>query len=139
MYATFQDIIDTFGIQEVIELTNLDDSSLTTVNEVQLQKAIDHATGLINSYLQSRYSLPLVETPAVLTRLCCDIARYWLDKYRERQDVRQRYEDALNFLKDLAKGLVSLANNDSPLNAGSPQYFSEERVFTRNLLSDYVL
>ena len=133
-YATQQDMIDSFGNSEIVELTNLENPAAVAINSVPLDQALGDASSLINGYLASNYVLPLPDPyPTILTGICCDIVRYKLDKNRQREDVRQRYEDAISFLKDVAKGLVSLgvATADQPaVDVGGVAYKSPGRVFT---------
>lgn len=107
MYATAVDFIETFGEPETIQLTNLDVPAATTVNLIPLEKAIAHASEIIDGYCGYRYRLPLAPTPAI-TAYCLDIARYRLDRIRSREDVRQRFEDAIAYFKRVAEGKVSL-------------------------------
>jgi phage gp36-like protein len=108
MYATPQDFIDAFGQQEAIMLTNLDDPSAIVPNLVPLNKALADATAFIDTYVGSRYVLPLTSVSTVVNRYCLDIARYMLDRIRSREDVRLRYEDAIKFLTLVVKGQVSI-------------------------------
>lgn len=65
-YATPQDFIDYFGESESIELTHLDDPLASAPDEAKLQTYLNHAEAEINGYLQSRYTLPLANTPQIL-------------------------------------------------------------------------
>ena len=108
IYADYRDFVDAFGERETIMLTNLDNPNLTAINRIPLDKALADATAEIDTYIGSRYVLPLVSTPTVVNRYCLDIARYMLDRIRSREDVRLRYEDALKWLGMLASGKVSI-------------------------------
>lgn len=80
-------------------------------DDAKLEKALDDASAKIDGYIGSRYSLPLPEVPPVLRTYCIDIALYGLLNFRalgDLEDVRLRYKDAIDFLKDLIKGGVSL-------------------------------
>jgi phage gp36-like protein len=107
-YATQQDFIDAFREPETIMLTNLDLPNAVVVDPIPLAKALADASALIDSYCGARYLLPLNPLPVVVNRYCLDIARYMLDRIRSREDVRQRYEDAIRFFEQVTKGLVSL-------------------------------
>src|SRR6478672_13218869 len=108
IYATEQDIVDAFGEEEFIQLTNLEAPAAIAINSTVLGKALTNASAEIDAYLQGRYVLPPTTVPTVLIQICCDIVRYRLDKNRLREDVRQRFEDAIAFLKNVAKGVVNL-------------------------------
>jgi phage gp36-like protein len=107
-YATQQDFVDAFGESEAVMLTNLDDASATAINPVPLDRALVDASALIDTYCGSRYRLPLSPLPVAVVPYCLDIARYRLDRIRSREDVRQRYEDAIRYLEQIVKGTISL-------------------------------
>lgn len=107
-YATQQDFIDAFQEHEAIMLTNLDRPNATTVDSVPMAAALAAASSIIDGYCGQRYALPLNPLPLVAKEYCLDIARYRLDRIRSREDVRQRYEDAIRYLEQVGKGLVSL-------------------------------
>lgn len=71
-----------------------------------LAAALADATELIDSYAAARYAVPLDPVPAPVRRWCCDIARWFLDRARTDEAVRKGYEDAMNGLKDMAKGIL---------------------------------
>jgi phage gp36-like protein len=58
--------------------------------------------------LSTRYTLPLSPVPDVLEKLACDIARYQLLENTEKEIVKERYDNAIRFLKDVAAGKVTL-------------------------------
>lgn len=98
-YATQQDLIDRFGTAELEELGG------GSIDAASIARAIDDATAEINSALEGRYSLPLpLPVAPLITRMCCDIARYCLYDKAVSQVVRTRYEDAKDLLKRLSAG-----------------------------------
>lgn len=105
-YATQSDLVERFGEQELAQRCNRVDGS--TIDTAVLGRALDDAAAEIDSYLATRYTLPLATTPVVLTRLACDIARYRLYDDGTPDTVRQRYEDAVSLLKRMASGDVTL-------------------------------
>ncbi|MDM7320237.1 MAG: DUF1320 family protein [Fervidobacterium sp.] len=128
-YLTVSEFKERFGVQRVAEIVS--DDNL-------IQTAIDDATAEIDSYLAVRYVLPLPIVPAVIKRLCADIAMYRLLTLRdmgEIEDVRKRYEDAVKLLQEIAKGNVSLgvpqASQDKPATSYSAAQVSDVSVFKR--------
>lgn len=106
MYATAQELIDAAPEHLVANLTGTE-----TPDTVAIERALEDATAEIDGYVGSRYTLPLPSVPSVLRRICIDIAMYRLMNLRalgDLEDARQRYEDAIRFLKDLIRGEVSL-------------------------------
>lgn len=130
-YVTQSDMVALFPLSEMVGLTNLDDPAATTVNTNRLDAAIAHAESIIDSYLGVRHSLPLATTPVVLTGYAADITRYVLDSTRAREDVRQRYEDAIVWLKMLAKGevVLDLDAGDQPASIALSKYQGPSRVY----------
>lgn len=140
-YATQSEFSEAFGAQLTIELTNLEDPTATTVDATVMTRGLTRASALIDSYLSGRYALPLSTTPEVIKTLCLDIARYYLGHNAEEKDVRQRYEDALKVLEQIAKGLLNLGlppvDEPTALPQGSPKFSSPDPVFTRDSLRGY--
>ena len=106
-YATQSDLVDRFGQTELAQRT--DRMNGTTIDAVVLGRALADADAEIDGYLATRYQLPLVSVPVVLTRLAADMARYNLYDEGMTTVVRQRYEDAVSLLKRMASGDVQLA------------------------------
>jgi phage gp36-like protein len=107
-YATGQDLIDRFGEQEVINLTDRD--RLGVVDATVASQALVATADEIDGYLAGRYSLPLQPVPRVLIGVACDIARYRLcgAEVNVTEDIRSRYKDAVRFLEHVAAGRISL-------------------------------
>ena len=115
-YLTVAQLVDLHDEQEIIQLTNLDDRSATTVNAARAEAAILYAESEVRTYMDFKDLSKLESTgvvPVVLRNKVSDIARYHLDSKRPREDVRQRYEDAIKWLEKLAKGMVSLGLGDN--------------------------
>lgn len=140
-YATTTDFIAYFGEQESLELTNLSNPLATVVDTALLQQHLNYATAEIDGYISGNYALPLTSTPQILIYHCCDVARYRMDIYKTREDVVDRYERAIAYLRDVAKGIVNLGldqnNNEVESFALEPAYYSSLPVFTIETLRDW--
>lgn len=137
-YATQQDMLDRFDEAEIIQLT--DEKDLGVVDTAILAKALADADAAVDGYLMGRYTLPLATVPVALTRIACDLARFFLYDDVATEGVRKRYEDALDFLKALASGKISLGLDNAQQRqpeAGGPKAAADERVFTKGTLGDY--
>ena len=138
-YATQADLTDRFGAVELAQLT--DRASGLVIDTAVLDRALADADAEINSYLATRYALPLASTPTVLVRLAADMARYRLYDDRVTQAVRERYQDAVSLLKRLASGEVRLDGAATPPEpaAGSTAVAvrAPDRVFGADALSGY--
>lgn len=104
-YCSAQDMFNRFGIDEVIQRTDRNNTGL--VNQFVLNTAMVDARNEIDGYL-IRYQLPLATVPPALTRIACDIARYRLYDDQIIDPVDRRYKEAIAFLKLLANGTATL-------------------------------
>ncbi len=133
VYAVKQDMIDRFGNQEIVQLTDRAVPPAGTIDDTVLGKSLDDADGVIDSHLASRYPLPLASVPKILKRYACDIARYFLYEDSAGEAVRRAFEDALKFLRSVADGTVSLgldgANQAVSQSAGSVSFNDSRREF----------
>lgn len=96
-------------------LAELSDPDGADVQEAKLTTALADASAEMDGYLGRRYSLPLPQVPPVLQRTACDIAIYRLMSLLPKEtvaDARRRYEDAIEWLADLADGRIKLADLD---------------------------
>lgn len=112
-YCTVPDCEARYPARDLIQITNQDPTALT-VNATVLARALVDASAEIDGYLGSRYILPLVVVPDVLSRVCSDIGVYRLMSLRPLHDiaeVRARYVDATKWLTLVAAGKVQLGIN----------------------------
>lgn len=139
-YATQADMVSHLGEREVIAIT---DRNLTgAIDSAVLADALDLASDEIDAYLEGRYALPLPRVPRLLTRLCCDIARYRLcgADAQETEPTRNRYKDALKMLEQIKKGELTLGLDSAQQEVGTRptvQIKNGRRTFSQNDLADY--
>lgn len=138
-YAVKQNLIDRFGQTELAQLTDRVDG--TTIDDAVVNRALEDADGIINGYIQARYTLPLSSLPPRIVTVACDIARYQLFEDAVTEIVRQRYEDAIAWLKGVSAGKVSLgldaAGAETETESGTVDYEANDRVFNRDTLAEY--
>jgi phage gp36-like protein len=98
---------------ELAQLT--DDVRGSEINVAVVTQVLTEASGKIDSYCRLRYNVPL-QSSEQIKGLTLDIAEYLLFARRRRitDDVRQRYDDAIAFLKDVSAGRAAL---DQPATA----------------------
>lgn len=136
-YCTQADLIARFGA-EITELLDKDNSGSEDTNA--LASAISDADALIDSYIGGRYTVPLsAPIPALINAISCDVTRYKLWGNRAPEHVRQRYDDAVKSLTDIAKAVASLPLTDSAAATGAfgVSYDEPDRLFTMSNLSDF--
>lgn len=140
-YATQQDLVTRFGASELAQLT--DEAAGVTINTATVAQALVDADAEIDGYLGVRYALPLTSVPALINRLACDIARFYLFDDRVTEAVKLRYQGAVTTLKSLSAGTVTLtdAAGIAPAidTAGSVRVSarSRDRVFGADLLDSF--
>jgi len=104
-------------------------------------KAIEDADAEINGYLARRYSVPLARVPAVINKFSKDIAVYNLiSRMGIEHDTREktfkdRYDAAITYLTNVAKGIIEIGlidSNSAKVSATGFTLKSNGRLFNRN-------
>lgn len=108
MYVTPQDLIDEFGTDEIVELTDRREPRTYEVDTAVAQRACDRADAEINAHLAGRYVLPLATVPTLLQYAARDLARFYLYTGEPHTVVKTRYEAARTMLRDIQSGRMSL-------------------------------
>lgn len=126
-YATLTAMIDAFGEEELIQLT---DPVGGVVGSAVMASALESADAEIDSYLASRYPLPLTPVPRVVTLWACEIARYRLHKNAVTEVVSERYKAVIRALENSAKGVIRLgAEPPAPTVSAGVGYTAGASVF----------
>ena len=109
VYADMDDMVARFGELEVLQIADRNADGEIDADVVAV--ALADASAEIDAYL-GRFKQPFAETPPILRRLACDIARYRLTATSGvliTDEIRNRYKiDVLELLKALARGEVQL-------------------------------
>jgi phage gp36-like protein len=106
MYATREDLVIHYGSIAISELESSKTSKDNPPEAVTI-KALESATGIIDGYLVKDYILPVPDNHQ-MELICCQIAIYLMYTRHAPDDVRNRYKDAIGWLKDIQKGIVEL-------------------------------
>ncbi|HKV94887.1 MAG TPA: DUF1320 domain-containing protein [Candidatus Angelobacter sp.] len=125
---------------ELLQLT--DDTNSGVVNAALVSDILDEASATIDSYCGQRYGVPL-QSSLQVKGLCLTITEYllYLRRKRMKADVRQSYEDALAFLKDVSIGKARLdqpAAAAAQTSAGDVQVTAKPEKFSDANLSAFV-
>lgn len=129
-YCTLQDLIERFGEEELIQLTDREHTGV--LDELVFEQARSDAEAEIDSHLAARYILPLDGVPLILVRIACEITRYYLYSAHPTDTVKDRYEKALQTLKSAVRGEVRLGRERSTSaqdTAGMPAFDGGRNVF----------
>lgn len=160
-YATAADLLEMYGAREVAAISRPDhirtrvaddllrqavagdDLSAWSSEERQavaaclarIDRVLADAHRTVNSYLSSRYSMPIAASVAAdspLRGMCGDIARHLLQDDKATGQTRERYEAALQWLRDVAAGRAGLLQEATPpagASPGSPLWMVGRRFF----------
>jgi phage gp36-like protein len=141
VYITREELDQRFGEEQIAELLDDDADGTESAEETDtLDQAILDAGGVIDGYVGVRYTLPLTEpVPSLVVNWAADITRFKLYESKAPEEVRQRYDDAIAQLKDLAKGLLNLpiVIDVAISGASGIDGFSNCRLFTEETLADF--
>lgn len=136
-------LVQRFGVAEIDELIGADPNATPTPDPgdvERLARACEDATNVIDGYLAVRYSLPLASVPALVVAWAADIARHELWDERSPDEVRRRYDQAIEQLRDLAAGKLALPPDVNGTTPAAPIAFgsySADRVFTAETLAGF--
>lgn len=138
-YCDQDDILKLIPEQDLAELTT--ESGETPDDEV-VADCIAAADGEIDSYLGVKYSVPLATVPDRVKWLSADMAIYHLYSRRgvAPEVRRQKYLDAVTFLKDVVAGtakIVGLAGEAAATTPDVHEMTSSTRVFSRDNMGDW--
>jgi phage gp36-like protein len=142
-YCTLQDLIDRFGEQRLVQLTDKINKPATTIDAVTVAKHIGDAVSMINSYVAKRYAVPLTFVPEALTKVAVDLAWYYLrgDAVEKDDPAAIAFRDAIKWLENVSKGLIIIEGADGVAlpSAGGGQVKTSppNRVFTRTSLDSF--
>jgi phage gp36-like protein len=137
IYIDKSTMILLFGEKELAQLTDRDGSTGAIVDTV-LDRAMATAESEVNSYISAAYTLPLPSVPEILKTFTGDIARYYLYDESPTDQVSKRYERAVSWLHDVAKGVVNLGFPNTDDNPEAPTIVvvsSRTQVFSDNAFS----
>ncbi|MGM0913758.1 MAG: gp436 family protein [Pseudomonadota bacterium] len=127
-YITLQDLTRRFGESEILALA---DDGTGQVDQEEIDRAIEDAGGEIDGYVAGGgYTVPLSPVPKIVASYACDIARYRLYDDAATEQVTKRYEDAIRFLRMVAKGevLLGIGTEDGGETAGNVEFQVGKRV-----------
>lgn len=135
MYATQADVAAIYGQDALTVAADRDGDGAADPGVAD--EALTQASELMDSFIGSKYALPLPSVPAVLRQVCVDIALYKLAQRpgSMTEEIKDRNDAAMRWLRDLADGRVTLGIDQSPPSAGGGiQVVSNPRRMTRDKL-----
>lgn len=136
-YCTIEKLVSRFGEAELLRIADRDRDDEIDTNVVQ--EALDDASEEIDAYISTRYSVPMNPVPALLERLCADIARYRLYDENPLEEVENRYKQAVLTLRDISNGRASLKGPNADIASGDVlvTHTDEDRLFTMDSMRGF--
>lgn len=107
-YASQADLVDRYGEDALIDLTDRADPPAGAIDAGVVTRALDDTDALIDGYLKGRYKLPLASPPPLLRDLAEQIAIYKLHRNQAADKIANDYQGALKVLAQIAAGTVRL-------------------------------
>ena len=134
-YASIIDITSRYGADVVAQWGLDEDESCEFIAQT-----LDDASRFIDSFLAGRVTGAVADS-SLLTRLCVDIAVYWLaiDAGLETDEKRRRFEDAKDWLQRFSRGEIGLSGGTAPDQGGGEgaSFSSQSRVMSRDTLAEF--
>lgn len=141
-YATAQDLVDRIPERDLQLLTDFSGAA-NAVDARKITDALEDATAQINSYIAKVVTLPLAETPAMLSVVCRDLARYRLyaNIGRVTETETKLHDAAVAYLRSVRDGAASIgdetAENTVEASEGAVSVEGPDRVMTRDSLQSF--
>lgn len=148
-YAQVSDMVTRYPNRDLVQLTN-EDPTVATVNSAYLTVYLSDASNLMDMNLESRFSLPFTDPPAVLIPICCGIAFYLLQQARPIHDLKGAKEVYDSWMERLLKVTemdltLGLANDgQEPADPSNPAIVTDQsgggfqqRVFSRSTMRGF--
>ena len=139
-YCMLEDLKEKISEEELIQLTDDEETGLIVTSRTD--RAISDADAQIDGYCGRRYSVPLDPVPVIIRKFSVDIAIYNLLQRRQGadEDREKDYNNAIKFLENVAKGLVTLGADDPdtpPADAHKTEISGPDRIFSRDKMEGW--
>ena len=141
-YTTKTLIVSMIGAEPLTAITD-DDNTGATVDSIVTQ-CITDADSTIDSYLGSRYTVPISPTPNKIAELSRDIAIYNLYSRTPQgppEFRKVRYDGAIAFLKDVSSGKAVIDGLDfvgtDVRSTSTVSISSDTRIFTSDDMAGF--
>lgn len=135
-YAVTQDLVDSFGEAELIDLTDRDDPATGAVVSAVATREIAAASAEVDGYCTGHYALPLAPVDLLVKNIVMDLARYRLYTRAAPDEVVERAKTARAQLRDINAGKLRLtaavADATAP-GVGLVEMVTNDRVFSRDV------
>jgi len=138
-YITQSELETAYGANEIATLADRDADGLADGDVVTA--AIERATGVVDGYLRSRFTLPLTTVPDMVRESALAIARYFLAADQADDRIEKDYKQALVWLKEIREGQMDVgldsADTATVASSGGPQFTEGSGAFPSEALEAY--
>lgn len=134
-YATKPQLVDLYGEDELIQLTDREQPGTGAVVDAVLDRALATADGIVDGYVGTRYPVPLAVVPAVVASIAASITRWSLYGRTVPDAVDAAYKESMRQLRDIADGRMTLgvpAGAEPKKPTADVQFNDTPRVFARD-------
>ena len=140
-YCTLTDLVNRYGEPEVLAYTDRDRDGVA--DAALVDGVLADVDAEIDAYLAGRYALPLSETPRVLVRIACELARERLmmangARLDSESPERRAADGSRATLRDIARGALTIGTPAPAASAGSVQMETGGRVWGRGESGGYL-
>lgn len=137
-YASITDLELVMEPDTVAQLS--DDTTGAVRSDDIVTRCIADADGVIDSYCELRYVVPLTVTPGVVRNASTTIAHYLLCLRRGwtiSEKVKAAYDDVIAWLKDVSAGDANVPGAATATTADS-SFQADTRIFTRDTMTNFI-
>ncbi len=110
-YITQSELETAYGVNEIADAADRDADGVADAAVVTA--AIGRATGVIDSHLRSRFTLPLVSTPDLVREISLALVRYYLAATNANERTKDDYKQAILWLKDIREGKMDIGLDET--------------------------
>lgn len=107
-----------------------------------INRALQDADDTINGYISARYTLPVNPVPAVLQRVACELARFYLYDDQVTDLIKDRHASNIKWLGEVSKGTVSLgadaATGVQPVSSAGAELVTGGKVWGRESSTGFI-
>lgn len=140
-YGSLQQLIERFGEQMLVQLTDRAEVPAGTIDAAVVDRALADTDAAINGYVGVRYRLPLNPLPDLVTDLALTIAIYKLHVFAPDPKVKDDYDQAIRTLREISNGTVKLdAAGVEPASSGASgvQFIDRERPLSPESMTGFI-
>ena len=106
--AHLQTLLDRYDEATLVRLTDRSAVPTGVIDSARVDRALADADATIDAHLRGPYALPLDEVPEALVRVAAALAMWQLHPFEPDAKTRADRDEALAFLKGVARGELKL-------------------------------